>query len=73
MISRDSSCEGKRKHETFRAAEMERRKDKSLTIYKCPFCQYYHVGHKMAENRTRKPKKNHKWSWRDEVENFYGV
>lgn len=69
-MAENTACYGKKRHETYKDAEMERRKDRSLNIYKCPYCQYFHVGHKPAKERARKPKQNTKWSWRDEIENL---
>jgi hypothetical protein len=43
---KDSQCLGKFKYPTHSAAEMisSRRRETGLAIYKCPHCNYYHLG-----------------------------
>lgn len=50
-------CEGKVRHATWYAARQARDRlhDYMLTVYRCAFCGYYHVGHR------RPPLKNSRW------------
>lgn len=43
---KESQCLGKFKYPTFNAAEMicSRRRENGLAIYKCPHCDYFHIG-----------------------------
>lgn len=48
----EAQCLGKFKYPTYSAAEMisSRRRENGLAIYKCPHCNYYHLGH-VAQKR----------------------
>lgn len=56
MISRESACLGKRCYDTKRRARQGRRRTNAddrqhLSIYRCPFCGFYHLGHLPARVR----------------------
>lgn len=45
---RRTSCAGKRRFETFAAADAVRlgmRDRLTMSCYKCKFCSFYHIGH----------------------------
>lgn len=56
-----SQCLGKFKYPTHSAAEMisSRRRENGLEIYKCPHCNYFHLGHvaKKQQDFRRSPSK----------------
>lgn len=58
----EKSCLGKVQHKSFLAAEyiLDRMNGKNshlLEIYKCSFCEYYHIGHNNPKNASTKSKK----------------
>lgn len=56
---RDISCQSKKEYHTFKEAEramvnLFRYGEKELHVYKCNYCQNFHVGHKRNSNKWRK-------------------
>lgn len=59
MISREHSCANKRAYNTKRLARQARsatvtRDRKRLSIYRCVYCGFYHLGHLPASVRDGK-------------------
>jgi hypothetical protein len=58
----EKSCMGKVPHKSMLAAEyifdrMSGKNSHLLEIYKCSFCEYYHIGHNKLKDGSAKNKK----------------
>ena len=56
-LAQDSACLGKHPHRSRADAQKQTRGNKGMLPYRCSFCGFWHVGHKLPASKRERYRK----------------